>query len=84
MRRCKIVAEVTLMIESVRRIVNDGQLSAGNASIIDMLCDENLSVAQAAHRLKINPEAVRQQLWRVRMVLSKVMDHVEVKREDYM
>lgn len=73
-----------IVIESVRMAVSQGLLSAGNASIVDLLCDENLSVAQAARRLKITPEAVRQQLRRVKRVLHEVLDHIEVKWDGFL
>ena len=73
-----------IVIKSVRRAVSEGHLSVGNASIVDLLCDGNLSVAQAARCLKITPEAVRQQLWRVKRVLPKVLDQVDVKRDEFL
>lgn len=68
-----------VVIESVRRAVTEGQLSVGNAIIVDLVCDENLSVAQVGHRLKITPEAVRQQLRRVKRVLPQVIESTEVQ-----
>ncbi len=65
--------------ECVHRAVIEGRLSVGNATIVDLLCNEELSVAQAACRLGITPEAIYQQLKRLKRVLPKTMDSVEVR-----
>lgn len=65
--------------DSVQRAVRQGLLSMGNATIVDLLCNEDLSVAQAAQRLGISPEAIYQQLRRVTGVLPGMMEYAEVK-----
>lgn len=65
--------------DSVQRAVRKGQLSVGNATIVDLLCTEDLSVAQAAQRLGISPEAIYQQLRRVTGVLPGMFEYAEVK-----
>lgn len=78
-----INANVGVLIDSVHRAVREKQLSVGNATIVDLLCNEDLSVAQAASRLAITPEAIYQQLKRVKGVLPKVMEYIEVRWVTY-
>lgn len=72
-------AKAGVVRASVRRAVREGLLSLRNASIVGMLCDQGLSVAQTARVLEITPEAIYPQLRRVKNVLPKMMEFIEVK-----
>lgn len=63
---------------SVHRAVREGSLSAANAGIVAMVCDQGLRVREIARILGVDASAVSQQLRRVKQVLPEVLARVEV------
>lgn len=62
---------------TVARAVREGRLSLANASIVEMVCDQGLSVRQVVHVQGVTPPAVYQHLWRVQAVVPGLMELVE-------
>jgi len=63
---------------SLRLGVATGQISEGNARIVDMIIVSQMSVEEIANRYKITRGAVYQRLNRVRQVLPKLIARIEV------
>lgn len=62
---------------AVARAVREGRLSLANAGVVEMVCDQSLSVTQAAQNLGVTPPAIYQQLWRVQAVAPGMMELTE-------
>lgn len=67
-----------IVIQAALKAVDSGALSVANASIVFMICEHGMGVAEVAEVIKITRSAIYQQLKTVKRVLPEFLDLIEV------